>query len=64
MELTEREAKIHSIKIPDSALRDRNVLTFVLPDATSPASLNLSDDARRLGINLEWLEITRAEKGK
>lgn len=64
MELTEREAKIHSIKIPDSALRDRNVLTFVLRDATSPASLGLSDDARRLGINLEWLELTRAEKGK
>jgi hypothetical protein len=64
MELTEREAKIHSIRIPEGALRDRNVLAFVLRDATSPASLGLSDDARRLGINLEWLELARAEKGK
>ena len=33
-----------------SALRQRNVLSFTLPNATSPGSLGPSDDSRHLGI--------------
>jgi hypothetical protein len=63
LELKEREAKAYSIDLPATLLRDENILSLTLPDAVSPASLKTSDDARRLGINLEWLEMrTESEK--
>jgi hypothetical protein len=63
LELKEREARVYSIEFPQALLRDENVMSLLLPDAVSPASLKISDDARRLGINLEWLEMkAEAEK--
>jgi hypothetical protein len=58
LELKEAEAKYYSIKLPDNLLKEKNIIGFMLPDAASPASLKISDDARRLGINLEWFELT------
>jgi len=57
LELKEREAGVYSIEVPETLLREENVLSLSLPDAVSPTSLKISDDARRLGINLEWLEL-------
>ena len=55
--LTRAEPQAQSIDIPANALRDQNILTFILPDAASPKSLGLSEDARLLGFNVQWIEI-------
>ena len=55
--LKDTEPKEYSIALPSSALRRDNILTFDLPDAASPQDLNISEDARLLGINVEWFEI-------
>jgi hypothetical protein len=61
--LQEKEAGVYSTEFPETLLREENVLSLLLPDAVSPASLKISDDTRRLGINLEWLEMkTESEK--
>ena len=39
-----------SLPLQLSDLRQKNVLTLTLPNATSPRSLGLSDDSRHLGI--------------
>ncbi|MEA2174163.1 MAG: hypothetical protein QOD00_1755 [Blastocatellia bacterium] len=57
LELKERESRVYSIDFSDALLREDNVLILKLPDAVAPASLKMSDDARQLGINLEWLEM-------
>ena len=51
------EPETQSVQIPAGALREKNVLMFVLPDATSPMSLGASADVRLLGFNVQWLEI-------
>lgn len=47
----------YSTFVPARVLSDRNILTFQLPDAESPKNLGLSEDTRRLGINVQWLQI-------
>lgn len=47
----------YSFSIPKEFLEERNVLTLDLPDAESPSSFGLGDDARLLGVRLEWLKI-------
>ncbi len=49
----------YDFALPVGALRHRNVLTFRLPDATSPRAMRESQDDRTLGIALRWLELTR-----
>jgi hypothetical protein len=49
----------YEIILPLSAVREQNVLTFRLPDATSPQSLGVSEDTRLLGINVQWLTISQ-----
>jgi hypothetical protein len=55
--LTSAEPQEQSIEIPASALRDKNILTFIVPDAASPKSLGVSEDVRLLGFNVQWIEI-------
>lgn len=57
LNLKDTEPKEYSIALPSSLMRRDNVLTFDLPDATSPQDLKVSADARLLGINVEWFEI-------
>lgn len=57
LNLKDTEAKEYSIALPSSLLQRDNVLTFNLPDAASPQDLNISEDARLLGISVEWFEI-------
>ena len=57
LSLKETEPKEYSIALPSSFLRRDNILTFDLPDAASPQDLKISEDARLLGINVEWFEI-------
>ena len=48
-----------SLDIPVDTLRDSDqlVLTFLLPDTTSPASLDVNTDSRELGLAFRWLRI-------
>ena len=55
--LTRAEPQAQFIEIPASALRDENVLMFIVPDAASPKSLGVSRDERLLGFNVQWIEI-------
>lgn len=61
--LRNSEPELHSIEVPVSALRDRNVLTFILPDATSPQALEISEDRRLLGFNLQWISLAETAPG-
>jgi hypothetical protein len=54
----------YSLSLPKELLRQSNVLTFGLPDATSPRSLLLSEDPRRLGIAMFWLELQTPNSGQ
>jgi hypothetical protein len=58
------EAKVYSIQLPRTLLRERNVLGFEMPDAESPQRLGTGDDARRLGINVRWIEWSAQSAGK
>ena len=55
--LTSAEPAEHRIEVPASAVREKNVLVFRLPDAASPISLGVSEDWRLLGFNVQWIEI-------
>jgi hypothetical protein len=57
--LKEDKATEYKLILPRSALRDRNVLVFGLPDAHSPMTLGVSDDPRELGIAMYWIQRTR-----
>jgi hypothetical protein len=46
-----------SVVLPVSEMRQQNILTLRLPQATSPQSLGLSDDARHLGIAVRSLSF-------
>ncbi len=52
-----REFGVHSVSLPASLLRETNLIRFELPDAHSPKSVGLGEDARVLGITIEWLTI-------
>jgi hypothetical protein len=53
----------YSRTLPKEMLQQNNVLTFGLPDATSPKSLSLNADPRTLGIAVFWLEIQTQSAG-
>ena len=57
--LTEPGQKSYSVVMPRNFLNTRNVLLFSLPNAISPNSLNMGDDARVLGISIEWIEFLK-----
>jgi hypothetical protein len=57
LRLRSAEPKEYSMALPAGFLQEKNVLTFALPDAESPAAFELSSDARLLGINVHWMEI-------
>jgi hypothetical protein len=46
-----------SATLPAAGLRQNNILSFGLPNATPPSVLNLSPDQRRLGVAVEWMRL-------
>jgi len=44
--------------IPRSFVKEANLITLQIPDATSPKTLKISEDARNLGIAVESFTIT------
>jgi hypothetical protein len=57
IEITDESAREYTIELPAKILRGQNALTFTLPDATSPQSLGLSKDPRKLGLAMYWLKF-------
>lgn len=55
--LREETPKVYDFVLPKALLRRANVLTFKLPNAASPGSLNVNDDHRQLGIAMYWIEL-------
>lgn len=48
---------IQRIKLPASLLRDKNILTLRLPDATSPSDFGIGGDERQLGLAVSWITL-------
>lgn len=55
--LSKGESRIYSVKLPENALRNRNILTLKMPDAASPEALGIGSDERSLGVRAEWMEF-------
>lgn len=56
-EITDDQTREYTIELPAQLWRTQNVLTITLPDATSPQSLGLSKDFRKLGLAVYWLKF-------
>jgi hypothetical protein len=59
--LSDGEIRAYSFALPRTIMKARNVLALQLPNATSPASLNVSNDSRMLGVKVESLRFTDAD---
>lgn len=55
--LTSSDPVIQTLNVPASVVQARNVLTFELPDAVAPSSVESSFDTRPLGIAIWWLSL-------
>lgn len=55
--LDDPAVQIYSIAVPKNVLRDKNLLSFRMPDAISPQQLKLNEDSRRLALSVHWLEF-------
>ena len=52
-----------SISLPAGGLRQRNILSFRLPNASSPRVLRVGYDSRHLGLAVRSLEIVSGPAG-
>ena len=57
LSLKEEAAHEHALTLPVEMLRQKNVLTFGLPDAASPQSLGEGVESKPLGIAVYWIEF-------
>lgn len=57
LELENNQADVYEFQLPKALLKERNVVTFRLPDATSPITFQLSQDERRLGVAVQWIRF-------
>jgi hypothetical protein len=55
--LNKPEYKELDLILPQTTLKQQNILTLRLPNATSPESLHLSIDQRQLGLAVQWIEF-------
>lgn len=57
-EITDDRDHEYMFELPATIIHSQNVLSFTLPDATSPKRLGLSNDPRTLGLAVYWLKFT------
>ena len=55
--LRDPEPQVYSLTLPGGMLRDKNTLSFQMPQAQSPQKLGAGEDPRLRSINLYWMEI-------
>jgi hypothetical protein len=49
--------RTYSLTVSKDILKNKNILTFNLPDAASPKTLRVSGDLRKLGVKVEWMQL-------
>lgn len=57
LNLTAPEAQVQTIRFSPELLREKNTLSFELPDAESPQKLGVGPDPRPRGIKINWIEF-------
>ncbi len=62
--LTKNELRVYQVLLPKDVLQEKNILTFGLPDAASPKSMNVNADIRVLGVAVAWMRIVDRSDGK
>lgn len=55
--LSDGEARVYSVKLPEGALRHKNILVLQMPDAVAPEVLGVNSDGRFLCARAEWMEF-------
>jgi len=55
--LRDPQPQVYSLTLPGGMLRDKNILSFQMPQAQSPQRLGTGEDPRLRSINLHWMEI-------
>ncbi len=55
--LRDAQPQVYSLTLPGSMLRDKNILSFKMPQAQSPQKLGTGEDPRLRSINLYWMGI-------
>jgi hypothetical protein len=50
--------EVFEADLPRDAIAANNTLEFLLPDAKSPRSVGEGEDARVLGVGIQWMELT------
>jgi hypothetical protein len=53
------EASTQTIPLPPEIMREKNILSFELPDAESPQKLEIEPDPRPRGIKINWIEFAK-----
>ncbi len=61
LELTEDESREYSVHLTPGMLKNRNVLTFILPDAIAPSELRNDRDVRELGVAVYWMDFEESK---
>src|SRR6266496_3924425 len=56
-EITKDESREYGVHLSQNMLKEKNVLTFVLPDAIAPSELRNDLDVRELGIAMYWMDF-------
>jgi hypothetical protein len=56
-QLQVRGDSVYSITVPSSVIRSKNVLAFAIPDAASPASFQINEDERQLGVKVRTVQF-------
>lgn len=64
LRLKNAEPQEYSIALPSGFPQEKNVLSFALPDAESPATFKVNNDTRLLGINVQWIELNSLNANK
>ncbi len=62
--LREDKTEEYKLLLPRGLPRERNVLVFELPDASSPLKLGVNQDSRHLGIALYRIQLQNAPTGQ
>lgn len=62
--LKEEKADEYKLLLPKTLLREKNLLTFRLPDASSPRASGLGDDPRQLGIAMYWIQLQQHQTAR
>jgi hypothetical protein len=55
--LRDPQPQVYSLTLPGGMLRDKNILSFQMPQAQSPQKLGTGEDPRLRSVNLQWMEI-------